>query len=361
MSPMKWDWNHTSMASWVSLSVCLYATCVVPAYGAGENSLPCVPQPTNGTLTKCGDNINPVAAEKSDAHPLQQSPDKKTAANANARTYLTKTWDLDGEDDRLAGDSQSPLRPHRTSYLIVRKTSHPNLLPDSPATAHTVLTPLDINVTELKFQFSQKAMILNSRPINFLGIKSFRLWGAYTQQSSWQAFNSQNSSPFRETNYEPELIATFGTNNKHGLKLINLGFVHQSNGKDLVGSRSWNRAYLQGGWETETLSALVRRWWRFSESYLQDDNPDIMDYIGPAEIVLRWSPIGNSQVVELILRDNLKSNQNHSFVQIDWATPLPLSKSTKLHVQLTSGYGESLIDYNHRQTTFGLGVSFRDW
>jgi phospholipase A1 len=48
-------------------------------------------------------------------------------------------------------------------------------------------------------------------------------------------------------------------------------------------------------------------------------------------------------------------------VQLDWATPVSNSLGAlKLHVQLTSGYGETLIDYNHRQTTIGVGVSFGD-
>ena len=277
------------------------------------------------------------------------------------RSYLMSSWDLDGLDDQIDGDDLSPLRPHRASYLIVRKTSRTNLTPHSPAPGHTLVTPFDHDATELKFQFSQKAKILRSRNIHFLAFRSFRLWGAYTQQSGWQAFNSRNSSPFRETNYEPELIATLGTGKRHGLKLVNLGWVHQSNGKDFAASRSWNRVYLQGGWESGAWSALARGWWRISEDPLHDDNPDILDYVGRAEIALRWAPARGNEVVDLVLRNNLRKNPNRGFIQIDWGTPVPLSKSTRLHVQLTSGYGESLIDYNHRQTTFGFGFSFRDW
>lgn len=309
----------------------------------------CAGKTDDGERLKCYDTLNAA-----------RLPTAATSPGAAKRSYLTRSWDLDNRDDDLLGDDQSPLRPHRTSYLIARKTGEPNLLPESPSRAAPA-APADIEATELKFQFSQKAKILNSRSTHFLGITSFRLWGAYTQQSSWQAFNADKSSPFRETNYEPELIATFGTGNEYGLKLINLGWAHQSNGRDATASRSWNRVYLQGGWETDTLSALVRGWWRIPEDAAHDDNPDIEDYIGRAEITLRWAPLDNSQVIDLTLRNNLRSEQNHSFMQLDWATPITLNQSAKLHVQFTSGYGESLIDYNYRQTTFGFGVSFRDW
>lgn len=309
----------------------------------------CASKTEDGERLKCYDTLNAARA-----------PAAASVPGTGKRSYLTRTWDLDNRDDDLLGEGQSPLRPHRASYLIARKTGEPNVLPESPSHAAPA-APANIEVTELKFQFSQKAKILNSRSTHFLGITSFRLWGAYTQQSSWQAFNAGNSSPFRETNYEPELIATFGTGNDYGLKLINLGLAHQSNGRELSASRSWNRFYLQGGWETDTLSALVRSWWRIPEDAEHDDNPDILDYIGRAEITLRWAPLDNSQVIDLTLRNNLKSEQNHSFMQLDWATPITLNQSAKLHIQLTSGYGESLIDYNYRQTTLGLGVSFRDW
>jgi len=208
---------------------------------------------------------------------------------------------------------------------------------------------------------SFKADIGSQQQIDLLGIRTFRLWLAYTQQSNWQIFNSKNSSPFRETNYEPELIATLGTGNPTGLKLINLGWVHQSNGRHLPESRSWNRLYLQGGWEwNNNTSFLLRGWKRLYESPSNDDNPDITGYIGKADLLARWEPVDKSQAVAVLLRNNL-NNPNRGFVQIDWATPVKFGNAARVHVQITSGFGESLIDYNHSQTTFGLGFSFREW
>lgn len=282
------------------------------------------------------------------------------AAPVIYRSYLTRSWDLDDQEDKMLGDEQSPLSPHRGSYLIVRRTSEANVLPYSPTHA-VATTNADIDLNEIKFQFSQKAKMFNPVRLNIPGITGFRLWGAYTQQSNWQAINSGNSSPFRETNYEPELILTFNTGHQYGMKLFNLGYVHQSNGRDSAASRSWNRTYLQGGWENNTFSLLVRRWWRIAEDIAQDDNPDIEEYLGFGEFKLRWEPLDHSQVINLTLRNNFKTDINRGFIQLDWSTPIALSSSTKLNIQFTSGYGESLIDYNYAQTTFGLGVSFRDW
>jgi phospholipase A1/A2 len=340
------------------ISISLAASMLFPlACAAGDVQLQCAGKADNIERLECYDTLNAARLQE------KKSPEAVKPAEAPAtvaRSYLTRSWDLDNKDEELLGEHQSPLKPHRVSYLIARRTSEINKQPYTPTHAPVTL-PVDIDLTEVKFQFSQKARVLNSVKTNFLGITSFRLWGAYTQQSSWQAFNSGNSSPFRETIYEPELILTMSTGNQSGLKLINLGYVHQSNGRNTELSRSWNRFYLQGGWESDTLSALARGWWRIPETADQDDNPDIVEHIGRGEITLRWAPLDGSQLIGLTLRNNLRVDQNRSFMQLDWATPVSLNQSAKLHVQLTSGYGESLIDYNFKQTTLGIGVSFRDW
>lgn len=297
------------------------------------------------------------------AETMHDAPIMQSASSdhpGTSRSYLTRVWNLDNRT-RRDQSSLDRLQPHRQSYLIVRETSQANIQPSSPAPGHTVLTPYDLDRLEAKFLLSFKTDIGTLENLNLFGLKTLRVWGAYTQQSQWQVFNARNSSPFRETNYEPELIAAFGTGNESGWKLLNLGFVHQSNGRTKPESRSWNRVYAQGGWEWGNTSLLTRGWWRIPENALKDDNPDISHYLGHGDVVLRWEPDEKSQSLSLLLRNNLNFNQNIGFMQLDWSAPLALGHAARLHGQISSGHGESMMDYNIRQTTLGLGVSFREW
>ena len=339
------------------------------AHAGGEEFALCAKKypDSNAERLKCYDNAQAAATvsdlpqPEDDPEDDEETPPATAPAPMVARSYLTRTWNL---DDRTSHDESKlgRLIPHRLNYLLVRKTFNANNRPVSPAVGNNTLVPEDIDALETKFQLSFKKDIGSQHDINFGDFKTLRVWGAYTQQSNWQVLNTRNSSPFRETNYEPELIATFGTGDTSGLKLVNLGLVHQSNGKRSPESRSWNRIYLQGGWEwNNSTSIMARGWWRIPENSLKDDNPDIADYIGRADLVARWEPMDKSQAVAVLLRNNLRWTQNRGFVQVDWSTPIALGNAVRVHAQLTSGFGESLIDYNHRQNTLGLGFSFREW
>ena len=354
-------------ASWALL----FALCVCANVHAAESDFQrCAGKSNDAERLRCYDDVvggqgkqqTPIKPESVVALPEISEPETETEVKVAwlDRSYLTKAWNLDGRA-RESTTQLIPLRPYRTSYLLVRSTSSPNRQPSTPVAGHTTLVPLDLDTVESKFLISFKAEIMNYREIHLFNFKDFRLWGAYTQQSNWQAFNSRSSSPFRETNYEPEVIATFGTGRTEGLKMVNVGFVHQSNGKQIPESRSWNRVYLQGGWEWDNnLSLLARGWWRVPESIAQNDNPDLHSYLGYGDAGIRWDP-NTTQSVALLLRNNLQMGQNRGFAQLDWTTPVFVGKSAKLHAQLTNGYGETLLDYNHRQTTIGLGISFREW
>lgn len=339
------------------------AALATSAYASNDSVLQCSKQHLDDAAERliCYDRL--VVPEPALAYPKQENVIAEEGAGTvdPDRSYFTKAWNLDDLSSRDPS-KLGRLQPYRQSYLLIKKTGNLNRQPNSPLSDHAVLAPNDLDALETKFQLSFKADIGNQRNIDFLGIKTLRFWGAYTQQSNWQVFNTRNSTPFRETVYEPELIATLGTGNTSGLKLINLGWLHQSNGRPLPESRSWNRIYVLGGWEwNDMTSIMVRGWQRIPEDPLKDDNPDISDYLGRADMIIRWEPRDKIQAVALLVRNNLSRANNRGYAQLDWATPVRFGHAARMHIQLTSGFGESLIDYNHRQNTFGLGFSFREW
>jgi phospholipase A1 len=270
-------------------------------------------------------------------------------------SYLERHWKLGLGDRRISIDD---VQPHRPTYILLGKwTNHANTEPSSPSPGHAVPAPIPWNDDELSFQLSFKAELVSrhdfDRPV--LGLANVRLWFAYTQQSFWQVYNPRLSRPFRETNYEPEAILTFSTGNpSDGWKLLNLGAVHQSNGRSLPQSRSWNRLYAQGGWEWGRFSVLGRAWWRIPENSDKDDNPDIQDYLGRGDVLLRWG-FDNDKSISVLLRRSLSTGRG--FVQLDW-TSRKLFGPARVYIQATSGYGESLIDYNFRQNTIGFGFAY---
>jgi phospholipase A1/A2 len=289
-----------------------------------------------------------------------QSPSGGPVDASPTPSHLSEAWKLGAK--QASARRLTDILGYRPTYIISRWTSDPNEQPTSPAPGRSALEPQDLDRSELKFQISFKAELASRQAFDELGvtpvlrhagIESVRLWFAYTHRVHWQAYNARSSRPFRETNYEPEAILTLGTGNEaDGFKLVNLGLVHQSNGRTESDSRGWNRVYAQGGWEWGRLSVLARVWHRLPEGDL-DDNPDITHYLGHGDLVTRYQT-DRGYVSSLLVR--------RRFVQLDWATPLlAMLGAARLHLQVSSGYGETLIDYNHNQTTLGVGVSFGDW
>jgi phospholipase A1/A2 len=322
-------------------------------------------------LARCAklENIDERVACYDELARETESPSGGPVDPSPTPSHLTEAWKLGAKQGGVR--HLTDIVGYQPNYIISRRTNSPNTQPSSPAPGRTTLAPQDLDRNELKFQVSFKTELISRQAfdragvtplLSHIGVDSVRLWYGYTQRMHWQAYNHGDSRPVRETDYEPEAILTFGTGNEgNGLKLINLGLVHQSNGRTGSESREWNRVYAQGGWEWDRLSMLARVWHRIAVSANDDDNPDIKDYMGRGDLVARYQSAGG-YVASLLVRHSLRSIPGRGFVQLDWATPLlNMLGAARLHVQLTSGYGETLIDYNHKQTTIGIGVSFGDW
>ena len=245
------------------------------------------------------------------------------------------------------------ILPHKPTYLLVshhsNRLNHEPSSPTHPAPA----TPMDLRSTEAMFQLSFKFRIVDLQ--DSLGAS---LWAGYTQQSQWQVYNAGVSRPFRETNYEPELMLAFHPDERFlGMRwrLLNLGVVHQSNGQSDPLSRSWNRLYAQFGLERGGWELLLRPWWRVKEPASSDDNPDLVDYMGHGDAVLSYH--FGRQTISALGRYNLRTRKGA--LQASWS--FPMWRRVRGYAQVFSGYGESLIDYNWRQTTYGFGIALTDW
>ena len=268
---------------------------------------------------------------------------------------LSLAYDLDQNSER----GTWTVRPYRPTYVLpLFYTFDPNLspTPSNPDEPGETFTSNDVRNTELKFQLSLKTKVGED-----LFDTSADLWFGYTQESHWQVYNEDNSRPFRATDYQPEIFLTqpvaadlpFGGR----LRMLGAGAIHHSNGQDDPLSRSWNRAYLMAGAEWGKLSVVPRLWARVNgNSSSDDDNPDIEDYMGYGDIKFLYD-LPAEQSISGTLRYNPSTNKGAA--QIDYI--YPLSENVNGMVQLFQGYGESIVDYNHENTSIGFGIVLNDW
>ena len=278
----------------------------------------------------------PAGATVAEAAPASV-PDKR------AGSLLSRHWELDDDDKR----GTFRFREHKENYLLLANlNSAPNGAPFRSGDPLSSRSPVGAKHAELAFQLGFKTKLVE-RAAGSRG----DLWFGYTQQSYWQAYNAAASRPFRETNYQPELMTVLPVDfTLAGLRarFVNVGLVHQSNGQSGTLSRSWNRLYAQLGMERGGL-LLSARLWRRLDSGPDDDNPDIVDYLGRGDISASWRREGH----EFTLSARRNFSTRHGALQASWA--FPLAAGLKGYVQLFSGYGQSLIDYNYGQKALGVG------
>ncbi len=217
--------------------------------------------------------------------------------------------------------------------------------------------------TEAKFQISLKYLAVEDLMWDGLDVQV-----AFTVESYWQAYNGEISAPFRETNYEPEIIFNYSQPwSLLGLPVEQtyLSLNHQSNGQTGDLSRSWNR--IIGGLvfaQSANVTWGVRTWWRIPEEAKLtpddpdgDDNPYIERYMGYGEIAGLWN-ISDNNTLEVLFRNNLRSD-NKGAVQVGWT--FPITRHLRGYIEYFNGYGESLIYYNQHTQRLGIGVKLTNW
>lgn len=345
----------------------LRLACFDKIYGAQLPPAKPIAETENSGESKAVDLVRSVnsSIEKKEAvvvfTPLERSMELGSEASpmlqdaADAYTPLSRMYDLDENSD----SGLLSVREHNPMYLMPAwYNSSPNYHPESPTRGVSSAERFaEQKRLEAKMQVSFKSKLMED-----LFATRADLWFGYTQKSDWQVWNQgRESAPFRNSDYAPELLITqpvkadlpFGGK----LRMLGAGFVHESNGQSRPESRSWNRLYGMAGMEWGKLTVIPRLWMRvFDQSGDDNDNPDISKYMGYGDLKLQYR-FNDNQTLAGTFRLNPASGKGAAEIGYTF----PIKGKLKAYVRGFHGYGESLIDYNHKQTGIGIGLMFRDW
>jgi phospholipase A1 len=249
------------------------------------------------------------------------------------------------------------ITPHKMNYLLpVSITNKIN------KNAYSKFSDWSENLENLeaKFQLSIKVPLTTGGLLT----QGDMLFFGFTLKSWWQLYSENISKPFRETNYQPEFfyVAPLPWHPLNGNTRLVIGAEHQSNGRSQLLSRSWNRVYLNFLYETDNFEFSFKPWIRLAEDEKEnelssdgDDNPDISDYMGHFELGLVYKK--GDYEFSLLGRENFA--EHHGGLELGFT--FPLSGRLRGFAQFSTGYGESLIDYNHSQQRFGLGIALTNF
>ena len=200
---------------------------------------------------------------------------------------------------------------------------------------------------DIKYQISFKQLVTRTT----LPLNSY-LFLSYSQKAFWNVY--RQSSPFAEINFNPAIGLGKPLFNKEGyiFGLAELKFDHESNGRDGMESRAWNR--IIGAFHTplgRRTILTVKAWAPFA---YRDDHPDLLDYVGLGEVKVEQTIFSNRFIAEVTIRKGLEgwkgsvgsklyykifNNTGNQYLMFEWF----------------AGYAESLIDYNRYTSMVRVG------
>lgn len=175
---------------------------------------------------------------------------------------------------------------------------------------------------------------------------------SYTQLSYWQFY--QKTAFFRETNYEPQLFLSGQVTPDW---LLRAGIDHQSNGRGGMFERSWNRAFITSNFSLGHWFLSVQPWVPiFKAESTKIYNPDITKYLGYERTVLAYK--FNDGIALSVWLRNIEHGR---YFAVQGEFHVPITHHMQFYVQVFHGYGQSLIEYNQKTTSAGVGISLNGW
>ncbi len=174
----------------------------------------------------------------------------------------------------------------------------------------------------------------------------------YSQLSFWNILLP--SSPFGDNNYNPSAgIAKRLFIHNRLLGTATVVVEHESNGRDSIFSRAWNRvSFAFQGPISSRANLRVKAWIPFLYT---DGNPDILQYYGFGEAALNYVFLPDKLIFDVTARKGSRWDwRGYVQSQLEY---LPWKKfNGLLLLQWFQGYGEDLLNYNVKVSMLRVGL-----
>lgn len=254
-------------------------------------------------------------------------------------------------------DSDNRLKQNTTTVIIADPKDEPALSANEPM--YFIMGNNSESATDARFQLSFKYRPFDPEGsiAGFVPLLS-NLYFAYTQTTLWDI--GEKSGPFRDTSYRPSLFYRWSGSGRNFLPdEWRVGAEHESNGQPGVSSRSLNTLFIRPTWNFDMNNGRRLSFFPKFQHYLnKEENSDIQRYRGYIDWQLRYGREDG-----LILGGLYRlGTGGYSAGELNVSYPISdrifARTGAFLHLQLLSGYGETLLDFNKKNDTqIRLGVS----
>ena len=204
--------------------------------------------------------------------------------------------------------------------------------------------------TNIKFQISLGVRLTNATLPGGTYLHLF-----YTQKVFWNVL--QNSMPMTDLNFNPGIGITkpLFVKNRYVGKVALL-VEHESNGRDSIQSRSWNKVSLAANIIVDpNLMVHGKIWIPIVDG---QNNKDILDYCGIYQVGLQAMTDNRKFTGSVTLVKRRGWNLNYNTI-LEMAYRFSARYNWYFFAQYYNGYGEGLLDYNQFHSQLRLGIVFK--
>lgn len=201
--------------------------------------------------------------------------------------------------------------------------------------------------TNIKFQISVAQRLTRS----ILPLGSY-LFLFYTQKCFWNVL--ENSMPMTDLNFNPGIGLTkplFVKNRFVGK--VNLVLEHESNGRDGIESRSWNKVSLGGSIMIDPRITVHGKFW--IPIVDGQNNRDILDYCGIYQVGTSFMSTNSRWGASVILTKRRGWKLNYNTV-LEFSYRIFPRDNQYIFVQYYNGYGEGLLAYKEFHSQLRVGI-----